>query len=101
MPQKSDETLSQTAENILAQTALPGRMFAVDLSHVFETSEAVQRQAAFDGLAEMQNGMTALHAATIPAVELALAALAESVNVTPLPEDVFKYPSDKTAAGAA
>ena len=75
-----DEVLREESQSHL-------HSYCVDLSTVFRTSEALQIKGGTAGLQELASGMRALHAATLPAVELALAVLMESAGGKPLPQD--------------
>lgn len=85
------ETVKQTQENSGAPAAPEAARpsYYVDLDTVFSSAEAQQERGYGMANQETANGMRALHAMTVPALELALAALAESSRVTPLPETFF------------
>lgn len=83
---------SLTPEEIL-KAALPPVKFIPNMETVFKNAETFQQEVGALSLIGTKHSITELYAVTRPAVELALATLAESVNLKTNMDDFFTAPA--------
>lgn len=77
-----------TPEEII-KAALPPVTFNPDMSNIFKYAESFQQEVGALSLTGTQNSIKELYAVSTPALELALATLAESVNLKASLSDFF------------
>ena len=85
----SDDETNLTPEQIL-RAALPPVNFIPDMTPVFAYAEKFQENVGALSLDNTKQSIVELYARTTPALELSLAVLAESVNLSPTWDDFFK-----------